>query len=149
MHAAKKMLVTANALSSPILVTLMMGAIRSSETSVFTRATRRTIPDDGILLDLFPSSGEERETPTQLGPIESANLNHWIWFSPEDGSLPVSETCVLVFRIPDDGKTPKTPTVLFCHRQNPLGSASVFSANPGQKRGGGRWCTPYPPALSV
>jgi hypothetical protein len=26
-------------------------------------------------LDLFPSSGEERETPALLGPLERANLN--------------------------------------------------------------------------
>jgi hypothetical protein len=34
---------------SPIVVTLMMDATRSYETSVFTRATRRHIPEDGIL----------------------------------------------------------------------------------------------------
>jgi hypothetical protein len=28
-------------------------------------------------LDLFPSSGEGR-TPTLLGPLERANLNHWV-----------------------------------------------------------------------
>jgi hypothetical protein len=28
-------------------------------------------------LYLFPSSGEERETPTLLGLLESTNLNHW------------------------------------------------------------------------
>jgi hypothetical protein len=28
-------------------------------------------------LDLFPSSGERRETPTLLGSLERANLNHW------------------------------------------------------------------------
>jgi hypothetical protein len=29
-------------------------------------------------LDLFPSAGEgARETPTLLGPLERANLNHW------------------------------------------------------------------------
>jgi hypothetical protein len=43
-----QLLVTANIPSSPILVTLMMEALCSSETSVLTRATWR-IPEDAIL----------------------------------------------------------------------------------------------------
>jgi hypothetical protein len=39
----------ANVPSSPILVTMMMEALRSSETSVLTRATQRNAPEGTIL----------------------------------------------------------------------------------------------------
>jgi hypothetical protein len=47
----RQLLVTDNVVSgSPIRVTLLMKAIRSSETLVLTRATRCIILEDGILL---------------------------------------------------------------------------------------------------
>jgi hypothetical protein len=44
-----RLLVIKNVSRWPILVTLMMEAIIFSETSVFTRTTRRNMPYDGIL----------------------------------------------------------------------------------------------------
>jgi hypothetical protein len=48
-HVMNCLLVTANAVpSSPVLVTLMMEELRSSEASVLTRATYSNIQKDGI-----------------------------------------------------------------------------------------------------
>jgi hypothetical protein len=58
-----RLLVTANVPSSPILVTLMMKAIHSSEATVFIRGTCRNIPEDSILQCIFVYTRKSRLFP--------------------------------------------------------------------------------------
>jgi hypothetical protein len=52
--------------SSPILVTPMMEALRSSETSVLTRATWYNIPEDAILYFILCPSHREKNDLFQI-----------------------------------------------------------------------------------
>jgi hypothetical protein len=69
-----RLLVTADVVrSSPIIFTLIMEAIHSSETSVPTRATRRNIPEYGTLQN---HRRENLESDVQLVGIQLPNTRN-------------------------------------------------------------------------
>jgi hypothetical protein len=65
-----RLLATANVVpSSPILVTLMMESICSSETSALTRATWRNIPEVGILNNHRFENPKTLDSINRLGSV--------------------------------------------------------------------------------
>jgi hypothetical protein len=82
----RRLLVTADVVpSSPILVTLMKETLSSSETLVLKRATRRNIPEDGILQrgDGFVSL---------IGLLKRASLDQWKMTDVTSTGCPVTKT---------------------------------------------------------
>jgi hypothetical protein len=81
LRSVRRLLVTASVVpSSPILVTLIMEALSSSETSLLTRAARRNIPENAILQPSLSSicvrSSKTKTVGEHLAPFQvKPNLN--------------------------------------------------------------------------
>jgi hypothetical protein len=75
----RRLLVTANVVpNSPILFTLMMEALSSSETSVLTRSTRHNIPEEAILNLLIIYVAGAEPIPLILWPFMDILYKHWM-----------------------------------------------------------------------
>jgi hypothetical protein len=78
----------------PLFVFLVKDVLRSSETSVLTRVTRRNIPEDAILL--YHKSNPSRQVRSQkTGPTYLLLLHHY-WHSPMKWNPCSQDKCLLL-----------------------------------------------------
>jgi hypothetical protein len=76
LRSVLRLLVTADVPSSALLVTLVMKALRSSKTSVLTRATQRNIAEVGIF------HGHRRENLKSYIPLNFSNFDDCLMTQP-------------------------------------------------------------------
>jgi hypothetical protein len=92
-----------------ILSTLMMEAIRSSETSVLTRVARRQIVEDGIFIDTAVWKAQLLHSINRLGSVAemqyvSCEVRNGFYI-PEDANIVPSASFIGVTRIGELGTT--------------------------------------------
>jgi hypothetical protein len=88
--------VTGNVPSSPIVVTLMMEALGSSETSVLTRSTWRNFPEDGIL---------HTHHCENLKSYKATVMPQDVWFDGMFTMMSVAKDCGCLIQISSRNRT--------------------------------------------
>jgi hypothetical protein len=107
----------------------MLSESHGLRTATIVRNCKQVEITTGRKLDLFPSSGERRETSTLLSPLERANLNRQLFLrdptvfvspSPHLKQIQFTKKIpFLLFRIPDDTKV-QAPSDCFTPSSEPF-----------------------------